>query len=295
MRVLITGATGFVGTAVTARFLREGWSVAALTRDPSRARLPADVEPVAWNQVGEAPSLPGRFDAVVHLAGASIAGGLWTRGRKRTLWASRVDATRTLIEALARTGSPPSSFVSASGMGYYGDCGDRTVHPGDAPGTDFLGRMARVWEAESRGAEALGARVATVRLGMVLGRDGGALAPMRIPFGLGLGAILGSGKQYWPWIHLEDAANVFYRAATDAVLQGPLHGAAGDAVTQREFARALAVALRRPLFLRAPAPCLRLALGEFADLFLHGQRAVPCPVPLRWNSLQEAFGSLFDA
>ena len=212
------------------------WKVVALTRDPAaaRAKLPASVEPVTLDAVKEHRAR--RYDAVVHLAGASIAGGLWTRRRKDILWRSRVDGTRDLVDALAALEVPPRVFVSASGMGYYGHRGDATVQLGDPPG-----------------------------------------------------AVLGSGTQFMPWIHIEDVAELFFMAATNAEISGPLHGVASDVVTQTEFSRTLSRVLRRPLLFRAPSFALRLALGEMADLFLHGQRALPHPpVGLRFAKLEDA-------
>jgi uncharacterized protein (TIGR01777 family) len=288
-RVLVTGATGFLGRAIAARFLSAGWSVAALSRNPgaARAKLPGAVEVFPWD------NLPRTLDAVVHLAGESIAGGLWTRARKRRLLDSRVAVTRKLITALSLLESPPAVFVSASGMGYYGDRGDDAVRLGDPPGQDFLGRMAAAWERESLGAETFGARAVVIRLGMVLGPGGGALPAMTLPFRLGLGVVLGSGQQYWPWIHRDDAADLFFRAVKDPAMRGSVLGAVGVPVTQREFAKALAGVLRRPLFLRIPEPVIRLGLGEMADLFLLGQRVEPdARFPFRHGELAEALRAI---
>lgn len=275
--VLITGATGFVGSAVARRFLAAGWDVVALTRDPvaARAALPASVAPATLEDVkGDRTA---RYDAVVHLAGASIAGGPWTRRRRDILWRSRVDGTNQLVAVLAALDAPPPVFVSASGMGYYGSRGGDVVQVGDAPGTDFLGRLAAAWEEAARGARAFGARTAHVRLGTVLGKGGGALPRMAWPFRLGAGAVFGPGTQFMPWIHVADAAELFFVAATDPGFSGPLHGVSAEPVTQAGFARALARVLRRPCWFRIPAFVLRLALGGMADLFLHGQRALPHP------------------
>jgi uncharacterized protein (TIGR01777 family) len=280
VRVLVTGATGFVGKAVTARLLEGGNEVIALSRDPkaARARLPERVQILPWKS---SSPLPAGIDAVIHLAGASIAGGLWTASRKKKLWASRVDGTRALIESLAETaerwGTFPSVFVTASGMGYHGRQpekgeNERTVHPDGPPGSDFLGRLAAAWEGEAKAARKYGARVVCVRLGMVLGTEGGALPPQLLAFRLGLGAVLGTGRQYWPWIGVGAAAELFVEAVTNPGLEGAVHAAAGAPLTQREFAKTLGRALGRPVFLRIPVPVLRFALGEMADLFLHGQK-----------------------
>ncbi|MCD6024201.1 MAG: NAD-dependent epimerase/dehydratase [Fibrobacteria bacterium] len=276
MRVLLTGATGFVGDAVTARLLAAGHAVTALSRDPAaaRARLPEAVEILPWKPASGPLTLPANLDAVIHLAGASIAGGRWTASRKRKLWSSRVDGTRALVAALAATGRFPEAFVCASGMGYHGDAGDCAVLPGDPPGGDFLGRLAAAWEAEANKATNFGARVVCVRLGMVLGREGGALPPQILATRFGLGAVLGKGDQYWPWIRVGAAADLFLEAASDPRITGPVHAAAGAPLTQGEFVRALGAALRRPVWFRIPAWVLRLGLGEMADLFLHGQKVV---------------------
>lgn len=299
MKILITGATGFVGTAVTQRFLAEGWSVAALSRDAAvaRARLPAAVPVMTWDDLTSGRAPAEGFDGVVHLAGASIAGGPWTRSRKEMLWRSRVDGTRLLVAALGRLEARPPVFVAASGMGYYGSRGDEPVRPGDPPGEDFLGRMAAAWEEAARGAQAHGARVAVIRLGMVLGRGGGALAPLRVTTRLGLGAVLGDGRQYWPWIHRDDAAELFFEAVTNAAIHGPIHGAAGEPLTQRTFAKIMAEVLHRPLLFRVPAFALRAGLGELSAVFLHGQRVEPetrfvFRYPVLEAALREACGPL---
>jgi len=284
MKILVTGATGFVGRAVTARLLAAGHRVVALSRDPAaaRARLPEAVEIVALRPPDSGPPdfpLPADLDGVIHLAGESIAAGLWTKSRKRGLWDSRVEGTRRLIDALAAAGGGrfPPVFVCASGMGYHGDAGDRWVSPEDPPGRDFLARLASAWEAEAFRGRRFGARVACVRLGMVLGKEGGALPPQALATRLGLGAVLGTGKQYWPWIRVEDAADVFVKALGSPEFDGPIHAAAGEPATQREFARALGRALRRPVLFRVPQWALRLFAGEMADLFLHGQRTQGLP------------------
>lgn len=283
MRVLVTGATGFVGGAVARRMMAEGHDVVALVRGSlpaARRALPWPIRllPLKKDAAGavDLSAFPSGFDGVIHLAGESIAGGRWTASRKRKLWDSRVEGTRALVAGLARL-DKCAAFASASGMGYHGDAGDRAVLPGDPPGRDFLGRLAAAWEAEARKAAGFGARVVCVRLGMVLGREGGALPPQILATRLGLGAVLGRGDQYWPWIRVGAAADLFVEAVSNPALSGPVLAAAGAPLTQREFAQALGAALHRPVWFRIPRWALRLALGEMADLFLHGQKIVPEP------------------
>jgi len=188
-----------------------------------------------------------------------------------------VEPTRALVDALGRMTTKPWVLISASGMGYYGDTGDRLVQVGDPHGQDFLGRMAAAWEGEALKAKGFGIRVALPRFGLVIGPNGGILSRMGLPFRFGLGAILGSGKQYWNWIHLDDVVELLIEAVKNPQLEGPIHAVAGPPLTQKEFSQILARHFHRPLFLKAPVFVLRLALGEMADLLLHGQKAEPDP------------------
>ncbi len=275
-KILVTGATGFIGKILVSRLLREGWHVHALTRDPiaAKRRLPPEVEIIAWNpRKGKPLALPEGLSAVAHLAGESLSQWPWNRRRKESLWNSRVDSTRVLVEALGRLKYRPSVLISASGMGFYGNTGEREVHVGDPPGMDFLGRMAAAWEIEALKAKDLGIRVVLPRFGLVLGTQGGVFPKISRPFRFGLGAVLGDGNQYWSWIHVEDAIELLCQVLENPGLQGPVHAVAGSPLTQREFSRILVQNLHKPLWIRIPAPLLRLLLGEIADLLLHGQKA----------------------
>jgi uncharacterized protein (TIGR01777 family) len=208
---------------------------------------------------------------VIHLAGENLAGGRWTAERKRRILASRTEGTRALVQAIGGMARKPKALVSASGMGYYGDAGEDPLDESAPAGRGFLAGVCVAWEAEALRAEALGVRTAALRLGLVLGK-GGALAKLAPVFRLGAGAVLGSGRQWWSWIHVEDAAGLFLHALETEGLRGPVNAAAG-AAPQREFARSLGRALRRPVLFRAPAFALRLALGELASSLLESQRA----------------------
>jgi uncharacterized protein (TIGR01777 family) len=276
MKVLVAGGAGFLGRALIARLRSRGHAVAVLTRNPGAVRrsLP-DVEALPWNPEGpDAFALPEGISAVVNLAGASIAHWPWTQRNKAELRRSRLDSTRRLVEAMARAPRKPEVFLSVSGLGYHGDAGERAVRPGDPPGADFLAGLAAEWENEALAAGAAGLRVVLPRLGMVLGRGDGSFPPLARAFRLGLGAVLGDGKQYWPWIHVEDAVEWMGSALEEPTTEGCFHLAAGEPLPQHAFAATLARALRRPLLFRVPAFALRTALGEMADLFLHGQKTV---------------------
>ena len=275
MKVLVTGSTGLVGTAVGNELAREGHTVCRLIRPVSTVAGGAkEGFDVAWNPAtGQLGGAGVGADAVVNLAGASIAGGRWTKARKQLLRTSRIDTTRALVGALAKMNARPRVLVSASAIGIYGDRGDERLTEESQPGTDFLAGLAQDWEAEALKAEALGIRVVLTRFGIVLARHGGALAKMLLPFKLGVGGSLGSGKQWMSWITLEDVVGAVRFAIENGSVRGAVNVVAPQPVQNAEFTQALAKALRRPGLFPAPAFVLRLALGEMADaLLLSSQR-----------------------
>jgi uncharacterized protein len=278
MKILVTGSTGLVGTALTGALLREGHTVCRLVRPESAASVLRSGEiTVKWNPAtGEIEENAAGADAVVNLAGASIASGRWNAARKAQLRSSRVDATRQLVGALGRLNPSPKVLVSAAATGYYGNRGEEVLTEASAPGDDFLAGLARDWEAEAARAEALGMRVARLRFGVILAKRGGALPQMMLPFRLGAGGRIGSGRQWMSWLTLDDAVAMIRFALENEAARGALNAMAPQAVRNAEFTRALAKALHRPAIFPAPAFALRLALGEMADaLLLSSQRAVP--------------------
>jgi uncharacterized protein (TIGR01777 family) len=274
MKIAITGATGFIGRAVSRELAQQGHSILALTRRPEAVAggLGPGVEAVKWDAFSPAPLPP--CDAVVHLAGESVA-GRWTPAKKARIRDSRIQGTRALVDGIARMPEKPSVLVSASAVGYYGDRGDEILTESSPPGHDFLAEVCAGWEAEAERAESLSLRVARVRLGIVLGRDGGALPMMALPFRFGLGGRLGSGRQWVSWIHREDAVGLFLHALERAEVSGPVNASAPEPVTNADLTRALAKALRRPAILPVPGFALKLAVGEMAGSLLGGQRALP--------------------
>lgn len=279
MKVLITGATGLIGTALTKSLLGDGHQVGVLVRDVSRAagRLPgATLHP--WDATGGQPpeaAFEG-VEAVVNLIGESIGGGRWTEARRKRLRDSRIIATRALVDALRGLGRRPSVLVSASAVGYYGDRGDEILTEVSAPGAGFLAELVRDWEGETQRARDLGVRVVSLRNGSVLSRTGGFLGAVLPLFKLGLGGRLGAGSQWFPWIHLEDEVGLVRHAITETRATGALNAVGPEPVTNRELTAALGEVLSRPTMLFAPAFAMRMALGAKADeLLFASQRVMP--------------------
>ncbi|MEM2493674.1 MAG: TIGR01777 family oxidoreductase [Nitrososphaerota archaeon] len=273
MKILITGATGFLGRRVCEVLSQAGHTLTAISRDPQRAkqRVPALTEAFRWDALGEA--LKG-CDAIVHLAGETVA-GRWTNAKKKAIRDSRVVSTRNLVNALAPLSARPRVLISASAIGYYGDRGEEALTEDSSPGSDFLAQVCRDWESEAARAESFGIRVVRLRIGLVLGPGGGALQAMLPLFKLGLGGPMGSGNQFWSWVHRDDVAGAIAFALEREDLRGPINVTAPQPVRQREFARALGRVLRRPAILPAPAFALKIALGEFASELLSSKKVLP--------------------
>jgi uncharacterized protein (TIGR01777 family) len=268
--IAVTGASGLLGRALCERLRRRGDRVIELVRRAARNR-----DELSWDPESGTLDETALEDlyGVVHLAGENVASERWSPAFKRRIRDSRVLGTRTLVAALARTRRPPRVLLSASGVGYYGDRGDTWLDEASGPGNGFLAEVCQEWEAAARQLDGQ-ARTAQLRIGMVLGRGGGALATMLPFFRWGLGGPLGSGKQYVSWISLEDVVGATLHAL-DAELRGPVNLVGPNPMPQRDFARALGKAVGRPAFLPAPSVALRLVLGEFAGEALAGQRVRP--------------------
>ena len=268
MRVLVTGGTGLVGRPACDALRAAGHAVTIVSREPGR--VPARA--IGWD--GLRAAMP-ETDAIVNLAGESIASGRWTAARKAAIRSSRVEATRALVDAAAAASPRPKVLVNASGVGYYGAHGDEPLDETAAAGTDFLARLCVEWEAEARRAEALGVRVVVVRLGVVLAPDGGALSAMLLPFRAGLGGPIGGGRQWISWVHRDDVVGLLREAVGNTEYAGPVNATSPNPVTNRDFARALGRALHRPTVLPVPGIGLRLLMGEMATMLLTGQRVLP--------------------
>ena len=306
MRLLVTGGTGFIGAALCEALLQQGHELFVITRRPSAYTPQSHLQYVAWEELPSSrqtstwQDVITMVDGVIHLAGTSIAAERWTPERKRVIRDSRVQTTRHLVEVLAERSPRPAVLIVASAVGYYGPRGDEEISERDLSGRGFLAETCRLWEAEAQRAEALGIRVLRLRLGLVLGPDGGALAKMVPPFRAWLGGPIGSGRQWISWIHREDAIGLIMWALGHPALAGPVNATAPSPVTMREFCRELAAVLRRPSWLPVPGAALHLLLGEMADLLLTGQRVMPSAAlqhgyRFRFPELQHALASCLNA
>jgi uncharacterized protein (TIGR01777 family) len=275
MKALVTGATGFIGRRLLERLERP----VVLSREPDRAMQELErfhVAAARWDpMLGPPPAqVFDGVDVVFHLAGEPIAAGRWTKARKQRICDSRVVGTKHLVDGLAKLSKRPPVLVSASAVGYYGSRGDEELTETSAPGDDFLADVCIAWEKAALEAERLGIRVVLSRTGVVLGR-GAALEKMLRPFKLGLGGRLGSGRQWMPWIHLDDIVGLLIFAAEQAAIRGPMNAVAPTPITNRQFTRSLARTLHRPAFMPAPYFGMRLLFGEFASILFASQRVLP--------------------
>ena len=272
MIVAVTGASGLLGSALLPALRAAGWTPRALVR---RAAGPGEVQ---WDPAGGTIELAGLegVDAVVHLAGESIAAGRWTPAAKQRIRDSRLQGTRLLAESLAKLAHRPRVLVSASAIGIYGDRGDEALDESAGLGTDFLATLGREWEAATQPASDAGIRVVQLRLGIILAREGGALGRMLTPFRLGVGGPLGSGRQWMSWIAIDDAVAAVIEALRNDAARGPVNAVSPEPVRNAEFSAQLGKAVHRPAVLPAPAFALRALFGEMADIaLLASQRVVP--------------------
>lgn len=281
-RVTVTGATGLIGPRVIGVLQSGGAEVSVLSRDAAKARerlAAVGLEPVQafdWALMSEpapAQALEGR-DAVIHLAGENIA-QRWSEQAKQAIRETRVTGTRNLLAGLEQTASRPGALVSSSGVGYYGAHGEEPLDEEARAGEDFLARICVDWEQEAARASELGMRVALIRTGVVLDKDGGALEKMLAPFRLGVGGPVAGGRQYISWIHRDDLARLIATAAQDEHWIGPFNATAPEPVSNRDFSRALGRALKRPSLLPVPGAALTLLYGEMAEIVTRGARVVP--------------------
>ena len=302
MKIIIAGGTGFLGRSLARALAEDRHDVIVLTRAPGTSPI-LRVRLVPWTPNGQAGRWPAEIDgayAVINLAGESIAAQRWSEARKKLILDSRARATHRLVDAIAAAARPPSVFISGSAVGYYGPLGSEIATEETPAGSDFLARVCVKWEGEAARASSPQTRVVCVRTGLVLEKDGGALPKMLPPFRFGLGGRVGSGRQYWPWIHRRDWVDLVRWTIATPTAAGPINATAPNPVTNAEFAHSLGEAIHRPALVPAPAFALRLMLGEMADaLLLSGQRAVPAKAQRLWftfryTHLDDALRAIFS-
>lgn len=272
--ILITGGTGFLGSALTHDLLRDGYEVAVLSRDADKVARAFGKQVRAFTQIEQLPDA-GKFQAVVNLAGAGIFDRPWSDARKQTLRNSRIGLTQQLVDWIKRSDQSMDALVSGSAIGFYGDQGDSILDENSQPKTDFAHQLCADWESTALQAEAAGARVCLIRTGLVLGKDGGILQRMLLPFRFGLGGRFGSGAQWMSWIHIDDWVSIVRTMIDQPNMRGAYNATAPQPVTNQEFSATLAGLLRRPMLLPMPEAILKMVLGEMAALVLGSQRVMP--------------------
>lgn len=275
MKILITGASGLIGKALQRSFAEKGYEMLLASRSEAK-----DEQHIQWNaETGFADEDLKRLeglDAAIHLAGENIAGLRWTEDKKKAIRDSRVIGTRTMIEAFAKLEKKPKTFIAGSAMGFYGDRGDEELTEASPAGTTFLADVCKEWEAESRRAEDLGIRTVLLRTGIVLSKDGGALATMLTPFKFGVGGVVGNGKQWMSWISLDDVVGVLNFALENENVRGAVNNVAPNPATNEEFTKTLGEVLYRPTFLPLPEFAVHMVFGEMGDaLLLDSTKVIP--------------------
>jgi len=295
--ILITGGTGFIGRRLCSYLLEQGYQLWVLSRNPVAARNLLGEKVIVVGSLDELIAID--FTALINLAGESLAASRWSDKSKQKFRASRVDFTHGLFDFFLSVGRFPKVLLSASAVGFYGNCDDRLVDEQEPAGNDFAAHLCRDWEAAAQRFEAKGVRVCRMRLGIVLERDGGALKQMLPAFRLGLGGRMGAGRHYLPWIHLHDLLRLIHFVLQQERISGAINAVAPESVTNRQFTEELAQCLHRPALLPMPAPVLRLLFGEMADeLLLSSQRVVPGAALLfgfkfEYPHLHQAFTAIF--
>ncbi len=279
MKIVLAGGTGLIGTALTKLLANGGHTVIILSRRnvlPQTLRYPS-VRLVQWDGIttGSWAQHLGAADAVINLSGKSIGDGRWTSRQKQEILESRVAPTQVLVEAMRTVARRPKVLINQSASGYYGNVKDEILDESAPAGSDFLAGVCRAWERAAEGAEKLGVRVVRTRTAFVIDRQAPAFQRMLLPFHLWAGCWFGSGKQWFPWIHLDDVLQTYLHVLQHPSLHGPVNVAAPESLRMKEFTKVIGRVMNRPAWLPVPAPALRIVLGEMADLLVFGQRVVP--------------------
>jgi len=278
MNIVILGGTGFIGTQLVQTLALANHHITLLSRNPASAQNPRipSVEARLWDPAGNLSQVLEGTDAVINLAGESIGSNRWSKPQKERILSSRVSTTQAIVRAIGHTRRKPTVLLNASGVGYYGHVASGDVTEDSPRGNDFLSGVCARWEEEARSAEQFGVRVVLLRSGLVLAKNGGSLLKLMLPFRLFAGGPLGSGQQWFPWIHLEDEVGAIVFCLMHPEVSGPANLVAPHSVTMSQFCTSLGKAMRRPSWLRVPSVVLKVAIGEMAEgLVLVGQKAIP--------------------
>jgi hypothetical protein len=277
MKILVSGATGFIGRKLCDELNQTGHEIIGLSRDAESAKqkVPSLGRAFSWDPMREYAPMEAfnGVDAVIHLAGESVA-GRWTSGKKQSIYDSRVLGTKHLVGSMLKAEHQPQVFVSSSAIGFYGERGDHAINETERAGDDFLANVCKDWEAEANRAAEQNIRVALLRTGIVLGAGGGALDAMLLPAKLGVNGPLGSGKQWWSWIHLDDVVGIIQHILSHEI-NGPVNATSPNPVQQKDFAKALGRVMKRPSFMPAPSFALKTILGEFSVELLGSKKVLP--------------------
>lgn len=296
MHILLTGGTGLIGQPLVARLLQAGHEVSVVTRDVAGARQKLGEKVRLWSGLEKQRDLNG-IDAVINLAGEPIAAKRWSETQKQRLCRSRWQITERLAALITASSAPPAVLISGSATGFYGNTGELVVTEDDPGHDEFTHRLCDTWEKLAMRAAGEHTRVCLLRTGVVLSRSGGALEKMKLPFKMGFGGPLGNGKQFMPWIHIDDMLNGILWLLENPTLHGPFNMVAPWAVRNEQFAAALGEAMHRPAFVRTPASAIRLLMGESSVLVLGGQHVLPQRLEasgfhFRWHDLNEALADV---
>lgn len=300
-KIVITGATGLIGRKLSTKLSEDGHQIIVFSRDASSAKniLQKEFTYIDWdyrrpdNWIESISSA----EAIIHLAGINLFSKRWNKKFKEEILASRKETTKALVDAIKLSERKPEVFVSASGVGYYGDCGDKLLDESSPAGDDFLAEVCKVWESEAAEVESAGVRRVSVRTGIVLSQEDGALKKMLLPFKLFIGGPLGNGKQWFPWIHIDDIVGIYCHALENQKLNGALNAASPNICTMKEFARTLGKVLHRPALFPVPEFALKIAIGEAGKVVLMSQRVdvkkiLESGYKFRFEKLEEALRNL---
>jgi uncharacterized protein (TIGR01777 family) len=298
-KIVLTGATGLIGKKIADLLIRRGDEITIFTRSIDRAKqiIPDAADYVEWNLKLDnwQAALEGKY-AVIHLAGENVMAKRWNEQHKKNIFNSRVDTTRALVNAIENAADKPKVFIAASAIGYYGNS-EQSVTEESKPGDDFLAEVVKCWEDEASKVEQFGVRRVSMRIGIVLDKEAGALAKMLLPFKLFIGGPLGSGKQWVSWIHIEDLVNIFLFALENENVEGAVNCVSPNPVTMNQFAKAIGKTLKRPSSLRMPEFLLRLILGESSSVVTGGSKVtsskiISCGYKFKYSYMEEALNNL---